>query len=151
MGVPQVPKQKASGRDLMGCQHVGAVNLETLPAPTVGPQVSGELDGHRGGVQRAAAVEALLNRMKVAMGLAANRLPGVRVEPPAEALRVESTRQLVTQLGQQLLGQELSESTRAALEAELAKATPALEAGGRQAQARLALGWLLASPEFQRR
>jgi len=94
---------------------------------------------------------ALLNRMKVAMGLAANRLPGVRVEPPAEALRVESTRQLVTQLGQQLLGQELSESTRAALEAELAKATPALEAGGRQAQARLALGWLLASPEFQRR
>ena len=94
---------------------------------------------------------ALLSRMKVAMGLAANRLPGVRVEPPAEALRVESTRQLVTQLGQQLLGQELSESTRAALEAELAKATPALEAGGRQAQARLALGWLLASPEFQRR
>ena len=94
---------------------------------------------------------ALLNRMKVAMGLAANRLPGVRVEPPAEALRAGSTGEMVDQLGRQLLGRPVSESTEKALEAELAKAAPGIEAGGRQAQARLALGWLLASPEFQRR
>ncbi len=94
---------------------------------------------------------ALLNRMKVAMGLAANRLPGVRVEPPAAALRAGSTGEMVDQLGRQLLGRPMSESTGKALEAELAKAAPGIEAGGRQAQARLALGWLLASPEFQRR
>jgi len=57
----------------------------------------------------------------------------------------------VEQLGRQLLGRPMSESTEKALEAELAKAAPGIEAGGRQAQARLALGWLLASPEFQRR
>src|SRR3989344_3561415 len=71
---------------------------------------------------------ALLNRMKVAMGLAANRLQGVRVEPPAEALRVESTRQLVNQLGRQLLGRPVSEPPEKALEAELAKAAPGIEA-----------------------
>lgn len=93
----------------------------------------------------------LLGRMKVGLGLASNRLPGVRVELPRELLQAGSTDELVARLSRQLLGRPVSETTRQALDAELAKAKAEIEAGGQQAQARLALGWLLASPEFQRR
>ncbi|MBI4465950.1 MAG: DUF1800 domain-containing protein, partial [Acidobacteria bacterium] len=101
----------------------------------------------------------LLGRMKVALGLAANRLPGVRVDVPHTLLRPGSTEELVSELGQQLLGRPVSEETRAVVASELAKASEEIETGGRQARAlalsevegRLALGWLLASPEFQRR
>lgn len=89
--------------------------------------------------------------MKVGLGLASNRLPGVRVELPRELVQAGSTDELVSRLSQQLLGRPVSETTRQALDAELAKAQAEIEAGGQQAQARLALGWLLASPDFQRR
>ncbi|MBI2956524.1 MAG: DUF1800 domain-containing protein, partial [Acidobacteria bacterium] len=90
----------------------------------------------------------LLNRMKVALGLAANRLPGVRVELP-RALETNSTEGMLAQLSDHVLVRPLSEPTRAALEADLAKAGTEGNAPP-EARARLALGWLLASPEFQR-
>jgi uncharacterized protein (DUF1800 family) len=89
---------------------------------------------------------ALLNRMKVAMGLASNRLPGVQVELPRTAGEI-STDQLVARLGEQLLSRPLPEATRKAIEAELAKAS----SGTPEGRTRLAMGWLLASPDFQRR
>ncbi len=93
---------------------------------------------------------ALLNRMKVAMGLAANRLPGVQVELPRNAGE-GSTHQLVAQLGQHLLSRPLPEATQKAVEAELAKASNETQAAGAEGRTRLAMGWLLASPDFQRR
>jgi uncharacterized protein (DUF1800 family) len=93
---------------------------------------------------------ALLNRMKVALGLAANRLPGVTMELPRD-LRADSNQELVAELGERLLGQPLSVATREAIEGELAKAAPEAEAAGPEGRTRLALGWLLASSEFQRK
>ncbi|HXE76533.1 MAG TPA: DUF1800 domain-containing protein [Candidatus Xenobia bacterium] len=92
---------------------------------------------------------ALLNRMKVAMGLASNRLPGVQVELPRGAAQDSS--ELVAQLGQQLLSRPLPETTRKALEAELARAAGEAQTVSIEGLTRLAMGWLLASPDFQRR
>jgi uncharacterized protein (DUF1800 family) len=93
---------------------------------------------------------ALLNRMKVALGLAANRLPGVMMELP-RGVGKGSNEQLVAALGERLLGRPLPEATRAAIEAELTKAAAETEAAGPEGRTRLAVGWLLASPDFQRR
>ncbi|MEE8201326.1 MAG: DUF1800 domain-containing protein [Candidatus Acidoferrales bacterium] len=93
----------------------------------------------------------LLGRMKVGLGMAVNRLPGVRVELPPEILRAETTQELVEALSLQVLGRPASENTRQAVAAQLAEAQDEIAFGGRQMEARLALGWLLASPEFQRR
>ncbi len=93
---------------------------------------------------------ALLNRMKVALGLTANRLPGVQMELP-RGLSTSSNEQLVAELGQRLLGRPLPEATRAAIEAELSKAAAEAEAAGAEGRTRLAVGWLLASPDFQRK
>lgn len=93
----------------------------------------------------------LLNRMKVALGLAANRMPGIRVDLPPDASATQSPAEIVNQLGEHLLGRPVSDNTSAAVLAELAKVGDEFPAGGLQAQRRLALGWLLASPEFQRR
>ena len=93
---------------------------------------------------------ALLNRMKVALGLTANRLPGVQMELPRD-LGKASNEQLVAELGQRLLGRPLPETTRTAIESELAKAASESGAVGSEGRTRLALGWLLASPDFQRR
>ncbi|MFQ5927994.1 MAG: DUF1800 domain-containing protein, partial [Terriglobia bacterium] len=92
----------------------------------------------------------LLNRMKVALGMATNRLPGVRVRAPE--VGAESPDELIAQLGERLLGEPLAERSRTALVAELEKGLEeAGSAASGQAPARLALGWVLASPEFQRR
>jgi uncharacterized protein (DUF1800 family) len=93
----------------------------------------------------------LLNRMKVALGLASNRLPGVRTELVPELFHTRSSEELVSQLGEEIIGRPVSEKTRAALNTALVEAKTEIAAGGRAAEARLALGWLLASPEFQRR
>jgi uncharacterized protein (DUF1800 family) len=93
----------------------------------------------------------LLNRVRVALGLVANRLPGVHVDVPRVWTQAGSTDELVAQLSQQVLYRAPSETTRAAIAQELAKAKDEIEVAGTEAPARLALGWLLASPEFQRR
>jgi uncharacterized protein (DUF1800 family) len=92
----------------------------------------------------------LLARMKVALGLAANRLPGVESEVSADWVGADSREEMVSRLAQDVVGRPVSENTRATLTAELEKASSEARAGGREFEARLALGWLLASPEFQR-
>jgi len=95
----------------------------------------------------------LLNRMKVALGIATNQLPGVRVV--ALETQAHSPEGLVAELGARVLGEPLPEQSRAALTEQLRKGLA--EAGVPQASAtpepaaRLALGWVLASAEFQRR
>ena len=101
---------------------------------------------------------ALLSRMKVALGLATNHLPGTQVSLPHEVQAMESAHQLVAQLGEQVMGREPSRATRAALlkqltavQDELGAARRALPPQASEMRARLALGWLLAGPEFQRK
>ncbi len=94
---------------------------------------------------------ALLGRMKVALGLTANRVPGVSVEPAPDWLQARSAEELVSRLGRDIVGRPLSAQTEATLISELTNAKKETSALGEQAQARLALGWLLASPEFQRK
>jgi uncharacterized protein (DUF1800 family) len=94
---------------------------------------------------------ALLARMKVALGLASNRLPGVETELSPAWLRASSSDELASEVGHDIVGRPLSTQTRAALAEESAKAREEIAAGGRAAEARLMLGWVLASPEFQRK
>lgn len=100
---------------------------------------------------------ALLNRMKVALGLAGDRLPGTRVDigdvvsgtPPGD----------IEAIAERLLGGPPSPSTVAAIDAALDSDPEELAALGvprralrsPEGRARLTVGWLLASPEFQRR
>ncbi|MBI4462279.1 MAG: DUF1800 family protein, partial [Acidobacteria bacterium] len=92
----------------------------------------------------------LLNRMKVALGLATNRLPGVRV--PSPQVEAATPDQLIARIGQDILGEPLPEASRATLVSQLQQglSEPGGQAAG-EGPARLALGWVLASPEFQRR
>lgn len=92
----------------------------------------------------------LLARMKVALGLAVNRLPGVQSQVAADWVEANSREQMVSRLARDVLGRPVSENTHATVVAELEKAGAEIRAGGRQFETRLALGWLLASPEFQR-
>jgi uncharacterized protein (DUF1800 family) len=92
----------------------------------------------------------LLARMKVALGLATNRLPGVRSQLSPDWVGARTRDEMVSRLAQDVVGRPVSENTRAALTAELEKAGAEIAAGGRHVETRLALGWLLASPEFQR-
>jgi uncharacterized protein (DUF1800 family) len=100
----------------------------------------------------------LLNRMKVGLGLAANKIPGVRVDPPRWILDTGSTRQLVERLADGMLELDLSPETLDVLVAQVENPSTLVSAGEglpvlpstRTARMRLALGWLLASPEFQR-
>ena len=95
--------------------------------------------------------DALLNRMKFALGLVGNRVPGVEVPPLPVAGVVD--------LGQRLLGRNPMPSTVTAIERQLELTPETLARLGlnpRLAEsekhlARLTTSWLLASAEFQRR
>jgi uncharacterized protein (DUF1800 family) len=102
---------------------------------------------------------ALLNRMKIALGIAANRIPGVETpapEPFAAGARIDED---VERLGARLMGRAPSESTVAAIRQQLELSDEQLADLGvprhltrsGEGQAILATGWLLASAEFQRR
>jgi uncharacterized protein (DUF1800 family) len=95
---------------------------------------------------------ALLNRMKVALELAASRLPGVRVNLPTEWSQARSPEELIAQVGQSITGRSLSSTTQQALAGQLQTASTAGDGSQLgQSSAPLVLGWVLASPEFQRR
>ncbi len=86
---------------------------------------------------------ALLQRMNVAVGLAAGRLPGVAVDldatlPPGDATAV------IASVNARLLGGTMSEQTRAVLLRELADARDPLQMRA------YAVGLALGGPEFQR-
>ncbi|MDX1389060.1 MAG: DUF1800 domain-containing protein, partial [Acidobacteriota bacterium] len=100
----------------------------------------------------------LLTRMKVGLGLAGNRIGGVRIDPPAWILDTGSTEELVEKIAGSMLELDLSPEMLDALVAQVENPNTLAAAGEtlprlpatKTTQMRLALGWLLASPDFQR-
>ena len=100
----------------------------------------------------------LLNRMKIGLGLAANRIGGVRIDPPAWIIDTGSTEELVDAIAGSMLELDLSPEMLDALVAQVENPNTLASAGERlpklpatkTTRMRLALGWLLASPDFQR-
>ncbi|MFQ5777574.1 MAG: DUF1800 domain-containing protein [Terriglobia bacterium] len=143
-----VSAARATEAELDELPPVLAIGLRGLGQPLYGAQPP---TGYKDTADAWVSTGGMLSRMKIALGLAGNRLPGARVDLPRELLRsANANDELIAELSQRVLGREVSETTRQALEAELARAEDEIEVGGRQARARLALGLLLASPEFQR-
>jgi hypothetical protein len=101
---------------------------------------------------------ALLQRFRVGFAVAADKLPGVRVDV-ADAPRDQPTDEYLIELGRELTGKTLSPSTIEALQAQLdlppaeleELGVPAHFASSPEARARLALAWMAASSEFQRK
>jgi uncharacterized protein (DUF1800 family) len=101
---------------------------------------------------------ALLQRFKVGFAVAADKLPGVRV-PNFTTFKGGVTEEQLAEMGRVLLGSTPSTATLAALDHQLdlppdeleALGVPARFASTPQARSRLALAWLVASPEFQRK
>lgn len=103
------------------------------------------------------SASGLLARMNFAQELAANRIPGVRVDlspfAPGQADGAEVTQALYGGL----LDNQISDNTRAAIWRELKKVDPGAEATGMEnprplgpAQVALLAGLTLGSPEFQK-
>lgn len=86
---------------------------------------------------------ALLQRLNVAMGLAAGRLPGVRAEPDTRAA-LRGTGDLVAAVNSVVLNGQASQSTLRVMREQVETPTDAREALA------LAVGLALGSPEFQR-
>ncbi|MFQ5695215.1 MAG: DUF1800 domain-containing protein, partial [Terriglobia bacterium] len=139
---------RATGAELADFPPGLALSLRELGMPLYAAEPP---TGYKDTAEAWVSTGGLLNRMKIALGLAVNRLPGTRVRIPAAWRQAETTDELVAAISKQVLYQPMSLTTRAALDAELKKIPKANPIGGRQAPARIALGWLLASPEFQRR
>lgn len=101
---------------------------------------------------------ALLDRMKVALGLATGRLLGPDWRLPENILAADSVDEMVAGLGREVLGRELARETRQVLQGEVNRVLAArqiptfsrLPLQARERIARFTLGWILASPEFQR-
>jgi uncharacterized protein (DUF1800 family) len=101
---------------------------------------------------------ALLDRMKISLGLATGRLLGPDWGLPKDILEADSADQVAAGLGREVLGRELAPGTRQVLQNEVSRLLEArqnlkfshLPLRARERIARLTLGWILASPEFQR-
>jgi uncharacterized protein (DUF1800 family) len=87
---------------------------------------------------------ALLNRMNVAVALAANRLPGVHVDLGAVLPATTDHAALVHAVDRLILGGRMSEQTRRVIREQLADVRDPLQARA------LAVGLALGGPEFQR-
>lgn len=87
---------------------------------------------------------ALLNRMNLAMALAAGRLPGVTVNLESVIPRTTDPEALLDAIDARLFGGKLSRNTRLAITAELA------DIRDPQTMRAMALGLALGGPEFQR-
>jgi uncharacterized protein (DUF1800 family) len=103
---------------------------------------------------------ALLNRMKLSIGLAADRIPGVRVELDGVAVsQGESTDDAVARVGLRLLGRAPSDATVEAIARNIDAGPERLDelglprgfARSGEGRTKLTVGWLLASAEFQRK
>jgi uncharacterized protein (DUF1800 family) len=105
------------------------------------------------------AAGALMSRFKLAVGLASDRVPGVEIALPATAASIETLDLHLQELGQRLLGRAPSPSTVASIGRQLDHPPDELRelglppglARSPEVRGRLALAWLLAAPEFQRR
>jgi hypothetical protein len=99
----------------------------------------------------------LLQRMKVALAFAAGKLPGVEARSEIGPPEGQPLEEYVVALATRLLGRPPQPSTVATLLAEAAMppeertrlGLPPHRATDGEARGRLALAWLLASPEFQ--
>jgi len=87
---------------------------------------------------------ALLDRMNVAVALAAGRLPGVTVALEAVAPATADAEQLIAAVNDGVLGGAMSDNTRRVIRDELAAAPDPVAARA------LAVGLTLGGPEFQR-
>jgi len=87
---------------------------------------------------------ALLDRMNVAVALAAGRLPGVTVALEAVAPATADAEQLIAAVNDGVLGGAMSDNTRRVIRDELADAPDPVAARA------LAVGLTLGGPEFQR-
>jgi uncharacterized protein (DUF1800 family) len=102
---------------------------------------------------------ALLNRMKFALGLAGNRIPGVRTALPADLKHAPSKTAMITDVAVWLTGRPAAASTSESIRRQLERDPSELDELGvphrftrsTEGQARMVVGWLLASPEFQRK
>ncbi len=139
---------RATGAEVSDRPPALVLALRELGMPLYGAQPP---TGYKDTADAWISTGALLNRMKVALGLASNRLPGVQTELDSQWLRTVSTEDLMMRMGEDVVHRPVSAQTQVALTGELANAQDEIAAGGRRAEARLLLGWLLASPEFQRR
>jgi hypothetical protein len=92
---------------------------------------------------------ALLNRLKVAAGFASGKLPGIEVDFDAFASAGRPIDEYLVSLGLRLFGRPPSEATVQSIQRQLGLAEGFLR--NREARDRLAVAWMLASPEFQRR
>ena len=115
--------------------------------------------GYAGTAEAWISTGALLNRMRVALGLAGNKIPGVRLDvpdPPGRSMTISAT---LAAAAERILGFALPDSTLDALEQQLRLSPQELAEFGlppyltrsSYGKARLATGGLLATPEFQRR
>ena len=87
---------------------------------------------------------ALLDRMNVAVALAAGRLPGVAVSIDAIVPATADPAQLIAAVNAQLLGGTMSENTKAVIGHQLSDISDPLQARA------LAIGLAIGGPEFQR-
>jgi uncharacterized protein (DUF1800 family) len=87
---------------------------------------------------------ALLNRMNVAVAVAANRLPGVHVDLDAVLPATTDHAALVDAVDRLILGGRMSEQTRRVIREQLADVRDPLQARA------LTVGLALGGPEFQR-
>lgn len=98
---------------------------------------------------------ALLDRMKFALGLAADRVPGVIATPRPVAPPTESPEGQVAEAGRRLLGREPSKATIDAIVEQFEdpdeSSRDSFVLRSAEGRDRLITGWLLASAEFQRR
>jgi hypothetical protein len=101
---------------------------------------------------------AMLQRFKIGFAVAVGKLPGVQVKL-GSIPRHHSLESYLAELGRSLLGRTPSEETLKVLQAQLELppvrmeqfGVPARFARSPEARSRLALAWLAASPEFQRK
>ena len=131
------------------------IALRDLGQPPYGAQPP---TGYADSAEAWVSTGALLQRFRVGFAVAADKLPGVRVDV-ADAPRDQPSDEYLIELGRELTGKTLSPSTIEALQAQLDLPPDELEelglpahfAHSPEARSRLALAWIAASSEFQRK
>jgi uncharacterized protein (DUF1800 family) len=128
--------------------------LRDLGQPLYGAQPP---TGYKDTAEAWLSTGTLLGRMKIALDIAGNRIPGLHVELPETA--GDTTEQLLAELGRRLMGTPPPTKTVEVIRQQLELPPEELAQLGlppdfrrsRQIHAQFATGWLLATPEFQRR
>ena len=132
-----------------GGEPPGAVfALRQLGQPLYGAQPP---TGYKNTADAWVSTGALLGRMKIALSLAAGRVSGTAFELPEELPDTESVRELLAGTGVWLVGHEPSENEIDALAGQLEKAGVWTRPDPTRGIERAAVGWILASADFQRR